>query len=174
MGARFLCNGSTKQKERYSSGQSWRKNKVHTIRMSFLRKITGKVLGDTLEKAGGIVDNLTVSDDEKSEAKAKLTSIVTDSLNTLQQAQAEVLKTELSGNWLQRSWRPLTILTFVLLLCVRWLGLTNHHIDISLEMRLMDIIELSLGGYVIGRSLEKVTGKVTENIDISFIKKRNR
>lgn len=142
--------------------------------MSFLKKITGKLIGDTIDKAGGIVDNLTVSDDEKSEAKAKLTSIVTDSLNSLQEAQAEVLKTELSGNWLQRSWRPIVILTFVFLLCVRWLGLTNNHIDLQLEIKLMDIIELSLGGYVIGRSLEKVTSKVTENIDMPFLKKKNR
>lgn len=95
-------------------------------------------------------------------------------LNGLAQAQSEVLKTEMKGNWLQRSWRPLVMLSFVVLLIIRWTGISNHPIDLSLELKLMDIIELGLGGYVVGRSIEKVASTVTQNVDLPFIKKKDR
>ncbi|MGV8134072.1 MAG: hypothetical protein AB2L20_02570 [Mangrovibacterium sp.] len=38
----------------------------------------------------------------------------------------------------------------------------------------MDIIELGLGGYVIGRSVENISKTVTRNIDLSFLKKKDR
>lgn len=139
--------------------------------MSFLKNITGKIIGDTLDKAGGIVDNLTVSDDEKSEAKAKLTGIVTESLNTLQQLQADVLKVELSGNWLQRSWRPLVMLTFTAIIVI---GAFKEIPYLEDNSPFWTLLEIGLGGYVIGRSVEKVASKVTENIDMPFLKKKDR
>jgi hypothetical protein len=66
------------------------------------------------------------------------------------------------------------MLVFGALLVIRWLGLVDHNIDLQLELKLMDILELGIGGYVIGRSVEKVAGKVTENIDMPFLKKKNR
>ena len=91
-------------------------------------------------------------------------------------AELGLLQSEVwqQGNWLQRSWRPLVMLAFVILLIIRWTGISQHPIDLSLELKLMDIIELGLGGYVVGRSVEKVASTVTQNIDIPFIKKKNR
>ena len=139
--------------------------------MSFLKKITGNIIGDTIDKAGGIVDNLTVTDDEKSAAKAKLTSIVTESLNSLQELQADVLKAELSGNWLQRSWRPLVMITFT---CIIVVGAFREIPYLADNSPFWTLLEIGLGGYVIGRSVEKVAGKVTENIDMPFLKKKDR
>jgi hypothetical protein len=67
-----------------------------------------------------------------------------------------LLIAEMQGNFLQKSWRPLTMLTFVCLLVLRWTGLSEPNIPLELETRLMDIIELGLGGYVIGCSVENI------------------
>ena len=137
-------------------------------------KILSIFSSNAIKDIGGVVDNLVTGDEEKSQAKAALTQIVLTSLNDVANAQADVLKTEMQGNWLQRSWRPLVMLAFVVLLIIRWTGISSHPIDLSLELKLMDIIELGLGGYVVGRSVEKVASTVTQNIDMTFLKKKNR
>lgn len=129
---------------------------------------------NAVEQIGNVVNGLVVTDDEKSAAKAKLSEIVLSSLNKVTQAQADVLQTEMKGNWLQRSWRPLVMIAFVVLLIIRWTGISSHHIDLQLELELMAIIKLGLGGYVVGRSVEKVATTVTQNIDMPFLKKKNR
>lgn len=142
--------------------------------MSILSTIFGKGAKEITDSVGSIIDNLSTSDNEKLDAKAKLTDIVLKSLNSLYNAQRDVLMKEMSGNWLQKSWRPLTMLTFVVLLVLRWTGLATHDLPVELESQLMDIIKLGLGGYVIGRSAENITKSVTKNIDLTFLKKRDR
>jgi len=137
-------------------------------------KILSVFKSDAIKQVGDVVDSFVTTDEEKSSAKERLSSIVLNSLNSVAQAQADVLKTEMQGNWLQRSWRPLVMITFVILLVIRWTGIVNHEIDITLEGRLMDIIEIGLSGYVIGRSVEKVATTVTANIDMPFLKKKDR
>ena len=142
--------------------------------MSILSTIFGKGAKEITDSVGGIIDKLSTSDDEKLNAKAKLTEIVLTSLNSLYNAQKDVLMKEMSGNWLQKSWRPLTMLTFVTLLVLRWTGLATHDLPIELESQLMEIIKLGLGGYVIGRSAENITKSVTQNIDLPFLRKKDR
>lgn len=43
-----------------------------------------------------------------------------------------------------------------------------------LQPQFWSLLEIGIGGYVIGRSVEKITDKVTDKIDLSFMKKKNR
>lgn len=72
-------------------------------------------------------------------------------------AAVSVLVAEASGNWLQRSWRPLMMLTFTALIVARWLGWAAPNLDAQEYEHLWSIVQLGIGGYVIGRSVEKVT-----------------
>lgn len=91
------------------------------------------------------------------QAKAAL-----DQLRQQQDAQeflaaAEIVKTEAgSSNWLTASWRPITMLTFVALICARIFGFTSTHVTDVEYMQLWDLVKLGLGGYVVGRSAEKI------------------
>ena len=68
-----------------------------------------------------------------------------------------MIRTEAQGeSWLQRNWRPLTMMVFVGLIVGKWLGYTAPGVSEDLELRLLGLIEIGLGGYVIGRSVEKV------------------
>ena len=130
--------------------------------------------GNAIDAIGKVVDNVITNDDEKSKAKKELTEVVLKSLNEVANVQGEVIKKEMEGNFLQRSWRPLLMLTFGTILVCKWFGLTDGSIDNELELKLMDIVQLGLGGYVVGRSVEKVAGTVTANIDMPFLKKKDR
>ena len=139
--------------------------------MSVLTSILGAIGSKAGEQVSGIIDGLTTSDSEKSTAKAQLTEIVTNSLNEVTKAQADVLKTELTGNFLQRSWRPIVMLTFTAIIVVGAFR-TIPFLDSSSPF--WNLLELGLGGYVVGRSVERVADTVTKNIDIPFLKKKDR
>lgn len=76
------------------------------------------------------------------------------------QAAVGIIVAEASGNWLQRSWRPLMMLTFTALIVARWLGWTAPNLAPSEYEHLWNIVQLGIGGYVIGRSVEKVAPAV--------------
>ena len=87
--------------------------------------------------------------------------------NNLQQfmavftAQAQIVQAEAqSSNWLASSWRPITMLTFVALIVARWFGWAAPNLSEAEYLKLWDIVQLGLGGYVIGRSVEKIIPSV--------------
>ena len=71
-------------------------------------------------------------------------------------AATSVITAEASGeSWLQRCWRPITMLTFVGLIVAHWLGWTAPNLSEDQTLALLDIVKIGLGGYVVGRSAEK-------------------
>lgn len=75
----------------------------------------------------------------------------------IEEAAAQVIQAEAAGeSWLQRNWRPLIMMVFVSLIVAKWTGYTAPGVSEALELRLLGLIEIGLGGYVIGRSVEKV------------------
>ena len=72
-------------------------------------------------------------------------------------AQADIVKTEAaSSNWLAASWRPITMLVFVGLIVARWFGWAAPNLSEAEYLKLWSIVEFGLGGYVVGRSIEKI------------------
>lgn len=67
-----------------------------------------------------------------------------------------------STSWITANWRPVTMLTFVGLVVAKWLGFTMEGVDPALELELMSLIKIGLGGYVVGRSAEKVLPNIAE------------
>jgi len=82
-------------------------------------------------------------------------------LTTLISARMESLKTELSGNWLQRSWRPILMLSITLIVVNNYLifpyfslfGIPATMLDFP--DKLWNLLTVGVGGYVLGRSAEK-------------------
>jgi hypothetical protein len=80
-------------------------------------------------------------------------------------AQAQIVQAEAaSGNWLASSWRPITMLTFVGLIVARWFGWAAPNLAEAEYLKLWDIVQLGLGGYVIGRSVEKIIPSIASAI----------
>jgi hypothetical protein len=71
--------------------------------------------------------------------------------------RGDVIKTEAaSSHWLAANWRPITMLVFVGLIVARWFGFAAPDLAEDEYLALWDIVQLGLGGYVIGRSVEKI------------------
>ncbi len=95
-------------------------------------------------------------------AALKLREVEARIETSLIEGRAGVVKAEAnSESWLARSWRPLTMLAFVTLIGLHWLGLTTDTLTESEVVLVLEIIKVGLGGYVIGRSAEKIAKTAT-------------
>ena len=126
---------------------------------------------EVIDSASGLIDGLTTTDSEKATAKEKLSEIVFSALDKLQTMQKEVILAEASGNWLQRSWRPIVMLAFSAIVI---LGAFIEIPYLSDDSEFWALLKIGMGGYVIGRSAEKIGENVTKNIDLSALKKKDR
>jgi len=68
----------------------------------------------------------------------------------------KVIVAEAQAGGVTARWRPIVMLTFTSLIVARWLGFSAPGITESEIMKLWNIVEFGLGGYVVGRSAEKV------------------
>ena len=139
-------------------------------------KIIAILKGNFIKDAGAIVDDLTGSDEEKSIAKNKLTEIVMGLLMQVVDAKKSIIMAEIGkGSWLTTNWRP------IIMLMLGWIVFYFYFVSpvfdtprIVLPDKFWELLKIGIGGYVAGRSLEKIADKVTQNIDIPFLKKKNR
>ncbi len=78
-------------------------------------------------------------------------------------AQSSIIVAEAQGgSWLQKSWRPMLMIFFTGLLGSYWLGYSPENMTQETLDRIFDLITLGIGGYIGGRSLEKIVPKAIE------------
>ena len=107
---------------------------------------------------GGVIDRLTLPAREKKQLETDLMRIFIEWEKRVMEARAAVLTEEARGTWLQRSWRPLVMLTFALIVLAGTFTSLPMLADTS---RFWDLLEIGLGGYVVGRSGEKIVQAFT-------------
>jgi hypothetical protein len=127
------------------------------------------VIGTVLDKVFGVVDKAIPDKDLATKLKAELQQNILlkdyDLITKELEGKSNIIIAEAkSDSWLARSWRPITMLTFVALITADWLGFTAANLTPEMKLKLYDIIQLGLGGYVIGRSAEKVLPSVMKTL----------
>lgn len=114
------------------------------------------ILGPVISGIFSVIDKAVENKDQAAEIKSRLQEmILTGQMREIEEAAANIRAEAMGDSWLQRSWRPLTMLTFVSLIVAKWLGFTAPGVTEAVELALFEIIKIGLGGYVVGRSVEK-------------------
>ena len=113
----------------------------------------GTVVNDIL---GGL-DELFTSKEERLQAENVIKNILVQKELELIKMQSSIIITEATGNWLQRSWRPILMLSFgFIVMYVKFIGpVFQLHVP-PLEDEFWNLLQLGIGGYVIGRTGEKM------------------
>ncbi len=110
-----------------------------------------------LDVGGKLIDRLWPDPEKRDQARLALLELAQKGELTELTAQAEIVKTEAaSEHWLAANWRPILMLTFGALIVARWFGWAAPNLSEAEYLKLWSIVELGLGGYVIGRSAEKI------------------
>ena len=122
-----------------------------------MKKIIEFFGGTVFKDVGKVLDDLFTSDEERIEAKNKVFKILQEKELQLQKMQTDIILSESNGNWIQRSWRPILMLAFgfIIIYC-KFLALLFSLPVPELEPEFWNLLQLGIGGYVVGRSGEKI------------------
>lgn len=129
--------------------------------MRFLDLIAG-----IFKPAAELIDELHTSEEERIIQQRKLLEIQAMVLDSsleyekeMLSARAEIVNSEAkSEHWITATWRPITMLTFLALAVGDSLGWLPNPLRDEAWM----LLQIGLGGYVVGRSAEKVIKTVRE------------
>lgn len=106
---------------------------------------------------GKVVGNLFPDPEQKARAEAEMMKTLLAHQAEIEGAAAKIIQTEAaSQHWLAANWRPLTMIVFVALIVARWFGWAAPNLSEAEYIKLWSIVEFGLGGYVVGRSVEKI------------------
>lgn len=141
----------------------------------FLSKILGTGAKEIVDSIGTAIDKIDKSD-EKLELQLKYKELLMniegaciDYESKLLDSRSKIVESETKGeSWLQRNWRPL-------LMCICMFIVFNNYVLVpyfnlpvtTLDDHIWTLMDLGVGGYVAGRSLEKISenlGPVLYNV----------
>jgi hypothetical protein len=121
-----------------------------------LLPVLAPILGDVIRK-------IIPDQGEQSRIEAELSLALMQRAQEIESAAADVVKTEAaSEHWITATWRPIVMLVLTSLIVARWLGYSAPGISEAEALKLWSIVEIGLGGYVIGRSAEKIAPVMAE------------
>lgn len=114
---------------------------------------------------GKLIDRLWPDPEQKAQAQIALLELAQKGELTEFTARAEIVKAEAaSSHWLAANWRPILMLTFGSLIVARWFGWAAPNLSEAEYLKLWSIVEFGLGGYVVGRSVEKIVPSIAQAI----------
>lgn len=137
------------------------------------------LLSQVFEPAARLIDAVHTSEDEKLKAKNGLmviqASVVSEAIEyetALMNAKRDIIVAEAkSESWLTRNWRPIIMLSLTSAVLAYWFGLTPTDevtglsiIPNSIVERMYSLVQIGVGGYLAGRSIEKTAGAITESL----------
>lgn len=123
----------------------------------------------------GILDKFIHSPEDKAQAALALGKIQHDAVHKalefeIQQtrAQADIIIAEAKSGWLSRSWRPILMFVFMAIIINNFLiwpystelGLVAKQLPFPVWMQ--DLLKIGVGGYIGGRSAEKIIPATVE------------
>ena len=131
-------------------------------------------LGDIGSVFKDIRESLTGKAIEDPNKKAELLMKLKEAELATQQLQAKVISTEAgSEHWITSAWRPITMLVFVAIIANNYILVPYFKAfgldipDLVLNNQMWDLLKIGIGGYIVGRSAEKVVKNLKGNKDAS-------
>ena len=116
-----------------------------------------RTVSNLVSEVGDIVNGLTLPGREKKQLETDILRLLIAVEEKTISEQAAAIREEARGNWLQRSWRPIVMLVFtVIVLAGTFLNLPI----LSDTSRFWDLLEIGLGGYIIGRGSEQLVSSL--------------
>jgi len=122
-------------------------------------------IGPLLGIGTTIIDKIWPDPEKAAEAKAKLMQLAqSGELDGMKIQMSAIVAEAKSEHTITATWRPITMLVFVAIIANNYI-LAPYinlfaHVDVTLPLppQMWDLLKIGLGGYVVGRSVEKAAG----------------
>lgn len=105
---------------------------------------------------------------QKAAASAQVLQIVENAKTALTQSQASVITSEASStHWMTSAWRPCLMFTFIAILIFNYIlspivhAFGGTYMALPIPPDMWSLLRLGVGGYIGGRSIEKVVTMAT-------------
>lgn len=127
------------------------------------------MISSILDLGSTIIDKIWPDAGDREKAKLKLVELQSRGELVEIESRLKIMLAEMSGNWLQRSWRPILMLTIITIVANNYLLYPYMSLfwaeapRLELPPQLWSLMQLGLSGYVVGRSAEKVVKTWREN-----------
>lgn len=124
-----------------------------------------------IDAIGGVIGKFVQSPEDRAKAQLELTKVGMEYQQKAMEVeleyakqQASVINTEAgSQNWLASSWRPILMLTFTYIILHNFVLAPLFHLtSVAIPPDMWELLRLGIGGYVLGRSAEKVLPDVAK------------
>ncbi len=131
----------------------------------FLTKVLGSGIKETVDSIGNAIDKIDKSD-EKLDIQLKYKKLLMEIEgsylnyeNKLLEGQTKIIESEAKGeSWLQRNWRPMLMCICMVIIFMNYVLVPIFNVTPAiLDDHIWGMMQLGIGGYVGGRSLEKIS-----------------
>jgi hypothetical protein len=124
------------------------------------------LIAGIFKPAAELIDELHTSEEERLKARGHLLDVQAAAMERVFvyeqatiEAKAKIIHAEASSkHWLTASWRPITMLTFLALA----VGDSMGWLSAPLRDEAWLLLEIGLGGYIVGRSGEKIAQTIKQ------------
>ena len=128
--------------------------------MSILNKLLSTGATELIRSVGGVIDNLTTTEEEKLTAEEKIKDMILGYESEMQRQVSERWKSDMnSDSWLSKNVRPVTLI-FLIICTMLLIFIDAGFLSFDVKDSYVDLLQLVLitviGAYFGGRSLEKV------------------
>lgn len=128
-----------------------------------MSKLLSFLGGNTIEKIGGVIDNLSTSDEERMEAKRKMKEVLMQAESQAQEQVTRRWEADMkSDNWLSKNIRPLIciFLTAMFIIISIFDGNLGEFVISPAYIPIYQTLLITVyGAYFAGRSIEKIRKK---------------
>jgi hypothetical protein len=130
--------------------------------MGLIDGILGNAAGSVLNSVKGIIGSFVTDPTQKMEAEKQIQEAIQKTIDDQIQDAKDSITTEETGNWLQKSWRPIVMLSFTFILIYQYfLSKVLQLPTVDLPPDFFTLLKIGIGGYMGLRSAEKIIPNLT-------------
>jgi len=130
--------------------------------MSAIITVLAPIIGD-------LVKRLIPDGDKSEEVEKEIKLALLENSESLEALSGEIVLAEAkSSNWITAAWRPLLMMVIIAIVALNYLFfpvvnmLTGSVFLIELPKELWNLLQIGVGGYVVGRSGEKIADRLKQ------------
>lgn len=126
------------------------------------------IIGTIIDRVSSIIDQTVEDKDLANKIKAEIKmTLLTKEYDVIQkeiEAKRDIIVAEATGqSWIQRNWRPITMLVFVYIIAHNFIISPLLSLDqLPIPPDMWELLKLGMGGYIIGRSAEKIVPELAK------------
>lgn len=121
-------------------------------------------IDDAVAAGLNIINKFIPDPEAKAKAQQEYLQMQSDERMKLLGARSDILKAEVASGGLAAQWRPILMLTFGALIVARMFGYTAPNVSPAEYIELWAIVKLGIGGYIGGRTAEKLVPSIAAAI----------